>query len=100
MAVASWPNPASPEPAAGGGGWVRAHPEISSPDSTADSHGSDSDCVDMCKSINHKVAFTTNMSRQAARPSIHDLSAIARAVARATDRQTALESLIAELSQV
>ena len=40
------------------------------------------------------------MSRQAARPSIHDLSAIARAVARATDRQTALESLIAELSQV
>src|SRR3990172_7451585 len=40
------------------------------------------------------------MSGQAARPSIHDLSAIARAVARATDRQTALESLIAELSQV
>ena len=37
--------------------------------------------------------------RQAARPSIHDLSAIAHAVARATDRQTAFESLIGELSQ-
>ena len=39
------------------------------------------------------------MSRQAARPSIHDLSAIAHAVARATDRQTAFETLIGELSQ-
>src|SRR4051812_28476374 len=38
------------------------------------------------------------MSRHAARPSIHDLSAIAHAVARATDRQTALEGLITELS--
>ena len=39
------------------------------------------------------------MSRHAARPSIPDLSAIARAVARATDRQTACESLIDELSR-
>jgi diguanylate cyclase (GGDEF)-like protein len=39
------------------------------------------------------------MSSHAARPSIHDLSAIAHAVARATDRQTAFESLIRELSR-
>jgi diguanylate cyclase (GGDEF)-like protein len=39
------------------------------------------------------------MSQQAARPSIHDLSAIAHAVARATDRQTACENLIGELSK-
>ena len=39
------------------------------------------------------------MSRHAARPSIPDLSAIARAVARATDPQTACESLIDELSR-
>jgi diguanylate cyclase (GGDEF)-like protein len=39
------------------------------------------------------------MSPHAARPSIHDLSAIAHAVARATDRQTAFETLVGELSQ-
>jgi len=39
------------------------------------------------------------MPRHADRPSIHDLSAIAHAVARATDRQTAFENLIGELSQ-
>jgi diguanylate cyclase (GGDEF)-like protein len=39
------------------------------------------------------------MSQHAARPSIHDLSAIAYAVVRATDRQTACQNLIAELSR-
>ena len=39
------------------------------------------------------------MSRPSARPSIHDLSAIAHAVARATDEQSAFETLIAELSR-
>src|SRR5436190_11091566 len=39
------------------------------------------------------------MSQHAARPSIHDLSAIAHAVARAADRQTACENLIIELSR-
>src|SRR3954469_25807914 len=39
------------------------------------------------------------MAPHAASPSIHDLSAIAHAVARASDRQTAFENLIAELSR-